>query len=277
MESILGRLPELLLFGVIAAGANLVGGLVLIKAGAHRFGERFLKYLVALGAGFMLAAIFIEILPETVSLWTQGRSGENAAEAVVGAMTLLLAGYLVIQLFEHTIAPHFHFGAETHPESFMRPSAAYAAVGGLWIHTFFDGVSIAAAFLVNFRVGLLVFIAILLHKMPEGFTVASIILASGRSEKKALLATAAIGAATLAGVVGVAILQAKVQSAVAYALPFSAGVTLYVAASDLIPEVNHNEERNPMVSIVVFVGVAMFYILHKLIGLLDGLAAVRLG
>ncbi len=277
MESILGRLPELLLFGIIAAGANLVGGLVLIKAGAYRFGERFLKYLVALGAGFMLAAIFIEILPETVGLWTESRSGESAAESVVGAMTLLLAGYLVIQLFEHTIAPHFHFGAETHPESFMRPSAAYTAVGGLWIHTFFDGVSIAAAFLVNFRVGLLVFIAILLHKMPEGFTVASIMLASGRSEKKALLATAAIGAATLAGVIGVALLQSKIQSAVSYALPFSAGVTLYVAASDLIPEVNHNEERNPRVSIVVFVGVALFYLLHKLIGLLDGLTAVRLG
>jgi zinc transporter ZupT len=277
MESILGRLPELLLFGMIAAGANIVGGLVLIKAGVHRLGERFLKYLVALGAGFMLAAIFIEIVPETVGLWAVGSSGENAGESVVGAMTLLLAGYLVIQLFEHTIAPHFHFGAETHPESFMRPSAAYTAIGGLWIHTFFDGVSIAAALLVNLRVGLLVFIAILLHKMPEGFTVASIMLASGRSEKKALLATAAIGAATLAGVIGVALLQSRIESAVAYALPFSAGVTLYVAASDLIPEVNHNEHRNPTVSIVVFVGVALFYLLHKLIGLLDGLTAVRLG
>ena len=180
-------------------------------------------------------------------------------------MTLLLAGYLVIQLFEHTIAPHFHFGAETHPESFMKPAAAYTAVGGLFIH-FFDGVSIAAAFLVSFRVGLLVFVAILLHKMPEGFTVASIMLASGRSHRKALLATAAIGAATLAGVVSVALLQARVHSAIAYALPFSAGVTLYVAASDLIPEVNHNEHRNPTVSIVVFVGVALFYLLHKVIG-----------
>ena len=148
------------------------------------FGERFLKYLVALGAGFMLAAIFIEILPESFGIWTDEPRRQGAAEAVVGAMTLLLAGYLLIQLFEHTIAPHFHFGAETHPESFMRPSAAYTAVGGLWIHTFFDGVSIAAAFLVNFRVGLLVFIAILLHKMPEGFTVASIMLASGRSARK---------------------------------------------------------------------------------------------
>src|SRR6266516_4843760 len=264
MESIFGGLAGLLLFGMLAAGANLLGGFVLITSGAHRLGERFLRYLVALGAGFMLAAIFIEIVPEAVSIWTENQNS-NATHAVVGAMTLLLAGYLLIQLFEHTIAPHFHFGPETHPESFMRPSAAYAAVGGLWIHTFFDGVSIAAAFLVNFRVGLLVFIAILLHKMPEGFTVASIMLASGRSSRTALLATLAIGAATLAGVVGVALLQEKVSSAVAYALPFSAGVTLYVAASDLIPEVNHEEERNPTVSIVVFVGVALFYLLHRLI------------
>jgi zinc transporter ZupT len=256
---------SILLFGLLAAGANVLGGLVLVKSGAHRLGERFLKYLVALGAGFMLAAIFIEILPESISIWTSTRQGDSAADAVLGAMTLLLAGYLLIQLVEHTIAPHFHFGAETHPESFMRPSAAYTAVGGLWIHTFFDGVSIASAFLVNFKVGLLVFIAILLHKMPEGFTVASIMLASGRSTRKALIATAAIGAATLAGVITVALLDARMSDAVGYALPFSAGVTLYVAASDLIPEVNHKEERNPWVSIVVFVGVALFYLLHKVI------------
>ena len=258
-------MTSMLLFGLLAAGANLLGGLVLVKSGAHRLGERFLKYLVALGAGFMLAAIFIEILPVTVDLWATGSRNQSTAESVAGAMTLLLLGYLSIQFFEHTLAPHFHFGAETHPESFMRPSAAYTAVGGLWIHTFFDGVSIASATLVSFKVGLLVFIAILLHKMPEGFTVASIMLASGRSTKKAVIATAAIGAATLAGVVSVALLSERISDAVGYALPFSAGVTLYVAASDLIPEVNHKEERNPKVSIFVFGGVALFYLLHRLI------------
>src|SRR6476620_3485885 len=216
MEAAVGGLGGLLLFGTLAALANLVGGLLLIKSGAHRLGERFLKYLVALGAGFMLAAIFIEILPETVGIWLHRAQAASAPEAVVEAMTLLLVGYLSIQFFEHTLAPHFHFGAETHPESFMKPSAAYTAVGGLWIHTFFDGVSIASAFLVNFRVGFLVFIAILLHKMPEGFTVASIMLATGHSTQKALIATAAIGAATLAGVIGVAVLDARMSNAVGY-------------------------------------------------------------
>src|SRR5215510_9017208 len=160
MESLLGGVGGLLLFGLLAAGANLVGGFVLIKSGAHRYGERFLKYLVALGAGFMLAAIFIEIVPEAVNIWTSTLLSARGAESIVPPMTLLLAGYLLIQLFEHTLAPHFHFGAETHPESMLRPSAAYTAVGGLCIHTFFDGVSIASAFLVNFKVGVLVFIAI---------------------------------------------------------------------------------------------------------------------
>src|SRR6185436_8789786 len=119
-------MTSILLFGLLAAAANVLGGLVLIKSGAHRLGERFLKYLVALGAGFMLAAIFIEILPTTIEIWTISSQGKS--DAVAGAMTLLLAGYLSIQFFEHTLAPHFHFGAETHPESFMRPSAAYTAV-----------------------------------------------------------------------------------------------------------------------------------------------------
>ncbi|HEX8473194.1 MAG TPA: ZIP family metal transporter [Pyrinomonadaceae bacterium] len=256
---------QLLLFGTLVALANVLGGVLLARPGSSLRNTRFLKYLVALGAGFMLAAIFIEIMPEVVESWTRGTTGDAVGEAVVGAMTLLLAGYLLIHLFEHTIAPHFHFGAETHTEAMVRPSAAYTAIGGLSIHTFFDGVSVAAAFLVDRKVGLLVFIAVLLHKVPEGFTAASIMLASGRTAAHALMATLVIGAATLAGVLSVALLQSRVVEAVVYALPFSAGVTLYVAASDLIPEVNHLEEKNPLVSIVVFGGVALFYALHRLI------------
>ena len=253
----------LLFFGTLVALANVLGGLLVARPGAGARSLRSLKYLVALGAGFMLAAIFLEIVPETVELWSAGGAGPG--HGVTGAMTLLLAGYLLIHFFEHTIAPHFHFGAETHPEALMRRSAAYTAIGGLSIHTFFDGVSVAAAFLVSRKVGLLVFVAVLLHKVPEGFTAASIVLASGRAARSALIATLVIGAATLAGVLSVALWQSQASAAVVYALPFSAGVTLYVAASDLIPEVNHMEEKNPLVSVVVFVGVALFYLLHLLI------------
>lgn len=254
----------LFLFGVLLALANMAGAL-LLTISFVRYRERSLRYLIAIGAGFMIAAIFIEVLPEIVSGRTVGlRGGEEAGQAVAEAATLLLAGYLLIHFVEHTVAPHFHFGAETHPESVIGPSAAYTAIGGLTIHAFFDGVSIAAGFLVNFRVGLLIYIAILLHKLPEGFTAASIMLASGRSPRKAHIATMVIGVATLIGVIAVALLDRQIENAIAYALPFSAGVTLYVAASDLIPEVNH-EEKNPLVSLAVFGGVALFYLLHLML------------
>lgn len=254
----------LLFFGALIALANVLGGLLLARPRTTLRDAHVLRYLIALGAGFMLAAIFLEILPEVVRLWGAGQP--EISEAVLGAMTLLLTGYLLIHLFEHTIAPHFHFGEETHTEAMLQPKAAYTAIAGLSIHTFFDGVSVAAAFLVNFKAGLLVFVAVLLHKVPEGFTAASIMLASGRSSRRAVVATLIIGAATLGGVLSVAILQTRVsEAAVVYALPFSAGVTLYVAASDLIPEVNHMERKNPLVSIVVFAGVALFYLLHRLL------------
>jgi zinc transporter ZupT len=255
-------LGGLLLFGMLLALANLLGGLLIISFREGRWRDIALKYLIALGAGFMLAAIFIEIVPESFNLWTENVLIKEGVDNLVGPMTLLLMGYLLIHLFEHTVAPHFHFGAETHPESVLSPKAAYTALGGLTIHTFFDGVSIAAAASISFTFGLLIFIAIMLHKVPEGFTAASIILSSGRSKRKALMATIVIGLTTLAGVICVALLKDKATGIVSYALPFSAGVTLYVAASDLIPEVNHVDRKNPRVSLAVFGGVAFFYILH---------------
>src|SRR5947199_10147987 len=96
-------IPALLALGALAAIANLVGGLLIVSSGAYRREAKLLKYLIALGAGFMLAAIFIEIVPETVALWSTGSASMNPAEGVVGAFTLLLGGYLLIQLFEHTV------------------------------------------------------------------------------------------------------------------------------------------------------------------------------
>src|SRR5581483_1271170 len=214
------QLLTLLGYGVAAALANLVGGWWIVRH--HGLSEKVLKYLIAAGAGFMLAAVFLKVVPASIA--------EQNGQATV-PMLLLLAGYLLVQLVEHTIAQHFHFGEEVHEAAMVHPHAALTAVGGLAIHTFFDGVSIAAGFEVSFQLGLLIFIAIMLHKIPEGFTVASIMIASGRERKAARLATWVVGAATLLGVLTIALLHPLT----AYALPFSAGVTLYVAASDLIP------------------------------------------
>ncbi len=251
---------QLILFGLLAALANVLGGLILFPGRLHSTYKRSLKYLLALGAGFMLAVTFFEIIPKTILIWR--RSGLSDTDDLSVPMLLLLVGYLLTQFFEHTIAPHFHLGEEVHSESTITTSSAYTGIGGLLIHTFFDGVSIAAASQIDLRIGFLVFIAVFLHKFPEGFTVASMLLAAGKGFREVVIATSVIGAATLLGVLLFSFVGSRFESSIAYALPLASGVTLYVAASDLIPEVNHHGGKRPLVSISVFAGVALFFGIH---------------
>jgi zinc and cadmium transporter len=231
------------LLGLIAAAGNLVGGYFVVHKDWPR---KFLQYFLALGAGYMLAVAFLEIIPESVHL-----SGG-------GALLYVLIGYFLVHLFEHTIAPHFHFGEETHCEEVSHGHARTTVLFGLAIHTFFDGVAIAAGFLVSTWLGAVIFFAVFLHKLPEGFTVASLVLASGQGKRNAILAAGLLGAATLFGVVLTSLLQEQLK----YALPLSGGVTVYVAATDLLPEVNR--EPNWRMALLVFVGVASMLILQHL-------------
>lgn len=258
---------KLLIFGLLAALANVLGGLILFPSKLHRNYTKFLRYLLALGAGFMLSVTIFEILPKSIVLWQTGNS--LTTEDLYMPMLLLMGGYLLTQFFEHTIAPHFHLGEEMHCDEhdhkMISTRSAYTAVGGLLVHTFFDGVSIAAASQIDLKVGFLVFIAVFLHKFPEGFTVGSMVMAAGKGFREVMIATSLIASTTLLGVLFFYFVGTNLGFTVAYALPISAGVTLYVAASDLIPEVNHHGGKSPMVSLSVFGGVALFFLTHLLL------------
>src|SRR2546423_8004032 len=139
--------------GLIAAAGNLVGGYFVVHKDWPR---KFLQYFLALGAGYMLAVAFVEVIPESVSL-----SGESA-------LLYVLIGYFLVHLFEHTLAPHFHFGEETHCEEVSRYHARTSVLVGMTIHTFFDGVAIAAGFFVAPWVGAGSFLSGFVPKQPEG-------------------------------------------------------------------------------------------------------------
>jgi len=198
----------------------------------------------------------LEMIPEALKLpGSHSSFFFNNTDAV---FVFVLAGYFLVHFFEHTVAPHFHFGEETHHEEMAHAHASYAALLGLMIHTFFDGVAIASGLLVSTWLGGVIFVAIFLHKIPEGFTVASLMLASGQSRWAAFTSSAILGGTTLLGMG----LMFLLRGTVADALPLSAGVTLYVAASDLIPEVNR--EPGMGMAVLVFVGVAILLVLKRL-------------
>jgi ZIP family zinc transporter/zinc and cadmium transporter len=233
-----------LILGAIAALADVAGGWVLVRA---RGVDRYLRYFVALGAGFLMATALLEMAPESLRL--------NARLGPV----LIMAGYCVIHLLEHTINAHFHFGEETHAGEFVSQRTGYSVLGGLSVHALFDGVAIGSGFALSNWLGWLIFLAILLHKAPEGFTMASVMMASGRSRTTAFWSAVALAGATIAGVLVIQL----VPSWVPFGLPISAGVAIYVGATDLVPEVNR--EPGIRMALVFFAGVGAFLLLRSLL------------
>ena len=233
-----------LLLGAVAALADVAGGFVLVRA--HGV-ERYLRYFVALGAGFLMATALLEMTPESLRMSPK-----------LGPV-LIMAGYCVIHLLEHTINAHFHFGEETHAGEFISQHTGNSVLGGLSVHALFDGVAIGSGFAIANWLGWLIFLAILLHKAPEGFTMASVMMASGRSRSTAFWSAVVLACATLVGVLVIQLLPSWVP----FGLPVSAGVALYVAATDLVPEVNR--EPGIRMALVFFAGVGGFLLLRMLL------------
>lgn len=230
-------MSKALLYALVAAAGNVLGALAVTRRAVREL--KVIELLVAFGAGFMLSVAIVELLPAALS-----RSGSIAP-------ALVLAGYLAVHLTQHTVTPHFHFGEETHPVSSV---AGTSALVGLLLHTFFDGVAIASAFLVRPELGIMVFVAIFLHKLPEGVTISSIMLAGGQTVGRAVGAAALLGIATLLGVV----LTEKVGFLVQHGLALSAGVTIYVAASNLVPE--FQGKKGWKLPAAFFAGAAVFFL-----------------
>jgi len=244
----------IIIAGAVAAGAEILGGIFVARR--REVSHRIQEYLIALGAGFLLALVMIDLLPESI---------QNIGTT---APLWMLIGFSVIHFVEHTVVKHLHFGEETHAEAMVSKVASYSAFWGLFIHAFFDGLAISSGMYYNFSLGVMIFLAITLHKFPEGLTIASIMLASNQTKQTSLRASAGIAIGTMLGILMIFFLQNVDPKITGYAFAFSAGAALYISASDLIPEINRSENR--VLSLVVFVGMMLFYgsglLLHEIIG-----------
>ena len=202
-------------YTLIAAAANVVGAAAVTSR--SQWSLTALDKLIALSAGFMISVALLDLIPEAIAVHG------------AGAGLIVLIGYVLVHLTQHTLTPHFHFGEEVHQ---VTRAVSVSALIGLLLHTFVDGVAITSGFEVSSSLGLLVFLAILLHKLPEGLAISSLFLAAGASRGRALLAGAALGAATLIGGLATQYFTPLRM----YGLPLAAGVALYVGASNLVPE-----------------------------------------
>lgn len=228
--------------GTIAGSANILGGILLVRRSPS---SRTLRLFVALGAGFMLSTVFLEMLPEAFAI--------GAPSPAI----LILLGYCLVHLLEHAVVAHLHVADGGEDKAKMSEHTGYSVLFGLAAHTFFDGVAVGSGFLLSRWLGWIIFLAIILHKVPEGVTVASFMLAARQGRRAALGSTLILAVTTVAG----ALTIAAFPSLVRVGLPLSAGATMYVATSDLVPEVNrHTELRN---TLAFFAGVLSLVLLKR--------------
>ena len=230
-------------YAAAAVAANIVGALAVV-AGTG-WGVRAVDGMLSLAAGFMLSVAFLDMVPEAIT-----SAGPDAG-------LMVLAGYLLVHLTQHTLARHFHFGEETHEVSKI---VSMSALVGLLLHTFVDGVAMASSMRVSSTLGALVFASVALHKIPEGLAISSLFLAAGASRRRALAAAAALGAATVLGVVA----TDHVGMLATHGLALSAGVTIYVGASNLVPEFQSKPGwRNPL---FFFAGCGLYALARAIVG-----------
>ena len=232
-----------IIYAVAAAGANLLGAAAVV--GRSRWSEKALDAMLAFAAGFMISVAVIDLLPEALA-----RGGHQAA-------VIALLGYMAVHVTQHVIGTHFHFGEETHHVS---EAVSVAALVGLLLHTFVDGVAVASGFGIDGAVGALVFIAVVLHKVPEGLAISSLFLAAGQGRGRALLAASMLGVATIAGVV----LTDQIAALKLHGLALAAGVTLYVGMSNLVPE--FRKRGGTLLPAAFIAGTATYFFARMLAG-----------
>lgn len=183
--------------------------------------EKFITYALAFSSGVLLSSAFLELLPESIELSQQA------------AFPLVLAGMVTFFCLEKLINWHHHIEGDHHEHD--RP-VAYLTLIGDAIHNFVDGAVIAAAYVVSIPLGITTTLAVIAHEVPHELSDFLILIHGGFSNKKALKYNFLSATTAIIGAIVVLSLASHAESIEQYLVPFAAGNFIYIASSDLIPE-----------------------------------------
>lgn len=222
--------PEVWLAAIAAVAlislVSLTGAVVLV--GREPLLRRALIFLIAFAAGALLGDTFVHILPEI---------SESEAGFDLGTSVAVLAG--VVSFFSLEKFVHWHHAHIPH-EEVLHPIAVTNLVGD-GLHNFIDGAIVAAAFLASKEIGIATAVAVALHEIPQELGDFGILVHAGVKPRRALALNFASALASFAGAILV-ILTADIGSIEDLLLPFTAGAFVYIAGTDLIPELHKEPE-----------------------------------
>ena len=198
----------------------------------------FLPYLVSVATGLLLATALLHLLPEAIA--NLGNTPRVWYLLVAGILGLFCVEQIVAAIVHTGDTGVVHVHAHGHTHHSLRPANLIVASS---LHSFLDGVSVAAAFAAGPRVGWITALAISLHEVPHRVGDFAVLLHAGYSATNALRMAVLPSLGALLGVASVAAFGASGGTAVYWLLPISAASFLYIACVNLLPELRHQHSR----------------------------------
>lgn len=211
---------------------------------------KYSHFLAAFAAGTLLGTVFLNLFPEAVE--------ESKGEINIFLYTL--SGFLIFFLLERFIH-YFHHHQHEYGEETVKPTVSLIIVGDS-VHNFIDGIVIATSFLISVPLGIITALAVAAHEIPQEIGDFGILLHKGVRRRKVLFLNLLSSLSALAAALITYWLGGRIESLLPILLALTAGFFIYIAASDIIPEI-HNENRKGFAFIettFMLIGVAMIWI-----------------
>ena len=236
---------------IIGSLVSFIGGLLLIGAKQQR--ETAIMLTLPFGAGALLAAAFFDLLPEA---FHRGDPENLLAWA--------LAGFTLFFMLER-LASWFHHHHE-HDEAQTAQQRRLIVLGDV-MHNAIDGLAIGAAFLVSVPTGVITTLAVSAHEIPKELGTFALLLSRGWKDKTVILANLGTAIATIIAALVVYSLGSDAHLPVGPLLALTAGFFIYVAASDIIPEIHEQPRRRGTIQAATLVaGIVIVATVIKLLG-----------
>lgn len=244
----MSTLEYIIAFTVLGSIGSLLGGVALLAR--EKLTIRISHFLASFAAGTLLGAAFFDLLPE---------ASHEAEEAGIDVFFWALAGILIFFLVERFIHWFHHHSDRIEGEKESKSTLPLIIVSDT-LHNFVDGIVIAATFLVSIPLGIVTTLAVAAHEIPQEIGDFGLMLHKGMKRKKIIWVNIMSAAAALAGAIITYSIGNVFQQYIPIFLALTAGFFIYIAASDIIPEIHHEKRRKHAIVEMILLLLGVFIV-----------------
>lgn len=252
----MSTLAYILLATFLGSVGSLIGGFILLSR--EKFALKISHFLASFAAGVLLGSAFFDLLPEALH-----EGGEKGGDVFFWTLIGIIFFFL-LERFIHW----FHHHEEHHEHEKEVKTTLPLIIIGDTMHNFIDGVVIAATFLINIPLGIVTTLAVAAHEIPQEIGDFGLMLHKGLPRKKILVVNMISAAAAFLGAILIYLLGNVLESYIHIFLAVTAGFFIYIASSDLIPEIHYEKRKGyaAIESILLIVGIIFIWLSANLLG-----------